>query len=102
MYGGRAVETGTVDEVFYNPRHPYTLGLQHSTPHIAHKVERLDPIQGSPPSLERLPNGCSFHPRCAFRMERCLVERPELEPVGGSAQHKACWYEGRLAYEEVA
>jgi oligopeptide transport system ATP-binding protein len=101
MYGGRAVETGTVDEVFYNPRHPYTLGLLHSTPHIAHKVERLNPIPGAPPSFEHMPVGCSFNPRCAFRLERCMRERPDLESVGGQ-QHKACFYEGPLSYEAVA
>ena len=78
MYGGRAVEKGTVDELFYDPRHPYTLGLLHSTPHVDERAERLDPIPGLPPSLEHLPRGCAFHPRCAFRFERCFAERPPL------------------------
>jgi len=101
MYGGRAVETGTVDDLFYDPRHPYTLGLLHSTPHVAHRVARLDPIKGLPPSLEHLPRGCSFHPRCAFCFDRCLEERPPLAPVA-PGRSKACFYEGPLSYEEVA
>ena len=103
MYGGRAVETGNVDELFYDPRHPYTLGLLHSTPHIAKRAERLDPIQGLPPSLEHLPKGCSFNPRCAFCFDRCLEERPPLAPVEpGSTRQKACFYEGPLKYGKVA
>jgi oligopeptide transport system ATP-binding protein len=103
MYGGRAVERGTTDELFYDPRHPYTLGLLHSTPNVDVRARRLDPIQGLPPSLEHLPRGCAFHPRCAFRFERCFEERPPLLPVDESeARAKACWYNGALRYENVA
>jgi oligopeptide transport system ATP-binding protein len=101
MYGGRAVEKGKTDELFYDPRHPYTLGLLHSTPHVAVRAARLDPIEGLPPSLERLPKGCSFHPRCAFRFDRCFAERPPLAAIEGG-RSKACFYEGKLEYEEVA
>ncbi len=101
MYGGRAVEKGSVDDLFYDPRHPYTLGLLHSTPHIAKRAARLDPIQGLPPSLENLPKGCSFNPRCAFAFDRCLVERPPLADTGNGRQ-KACHYEGPMAYGKVA
>ena len=101
MYGGRAVEKGTVDDLFYDPRHPYTLGLLHSTPHIAHRAARLDPIQGLPPSLEHLPKGCSFNPRCAFAFDRCLAERPPLMDTGNSRE-KACFYEGPMTYGKVA
>ena len=101
MYGGRCVERGTTDQLFYDPRHPYTLGLLHSTPHVAERARRLDPIQGLPPSLEHLPSGCSFHPRCAFRFDRCFSERPPLEVVEGE-RAKACWYEGALQRREVA
>ncbi len=101
MYGGRAVEKGKVDDLFYDPRHPYTLGLLHSTPHIAHRAARLDPIQGLPPSLEHLPKGCSFNPRCAFCFDRCLEERPPLAPVG-EGREKACFYEGPLQTRKVA
>jgi oligopeptide transport system ATP-binding protein len=101
MYGGRCVEQGGVDALFYDPRHPYTLGLLHSTPHVEKRAARLEPIEGLPPSLEHLPVGCAFHPRCAFRFDRCLAERPQLTPIEGD-RAKACFYEGRLAYEEVA
>jgi len=101
MYGGRAVEKGTVDDLFYDPRHPYTLGLLHSTPHIAKRAARLDPIQGLPPSLEHLPKGCSFNPRCAFAFDRCLEHRPPLTDTGNGRQ-KACFYEGPMAYGQVA
>ena len=101
MYGGRCVEKGPTDTLFYDPRHPYTLGLLHSTPHVAKRAQRLDPIQGLPPSLEHLPQGCAFHPRCAFRFERCFAERPPLLPVE-DVREKACWYQGDLNYEEVA
>ncbi|ODT69222.1 MAG: oligopeptide transporter ATP-binding component [Pelagibacterium sp. SCN 63-23] len=101
MYGGRAVEKGRVDDLFYDPRHPYTLGLLHSTPHIAHRAARLDPIQGLPPSLENLPKGCSFNPRCAFCFDRCLEERPPLAPIG-EGREKACFHEGPLNAKKVA
>ncbi|KKB80546.1 oligopeptide transporter ATP-binding component [Devosia limi DSM 17137] len=101
MYGGRAVEKGRVDDLFYDPRHPYTLGLLHSTPHIAKRAARLDPIQGLPPSLEHLPKGCSFNPRCAFAFDRCLEQRPPLTDAGDGRQ-KACFYEGPMAYGQVA
>ena len=101
MYGGRAVEKGNVNELFYDPRHPYTLGLLHSTPHIAHRAARLDPIKGLPPSLEHLPKGCSFNPRCDFCFDRCLEERPPLMPLAGGRE-KACFYEGPLQTRKVA
>jgi oligopeptide transport system ATP-binding protein len=99
MYAGRAVEKGTVDELFYDPRHPYTLGLLTSTPHVEERSRRLNPITGSPPNIEQLPRGCAFHPRCAFRFERCFAEIPalrEFEP----GRTKACHYEGKLMLEE--
>jgi oligopeptide transport system ATP-binding protein len=101
MYGGRCIEKGPVDTLFYDPRHPYTLGLLHSTPHVAKRAARLDPIQGLPPSLEHLPSGCAFHPRCAFRFDRCFAERPPLLPVEDNRE-KACWYQGELEYGKVA
>jgi oligopeptide transport system ATP-binding protein len=103
MYAGRAVEVGTVDELFYDPRHPYTFGLLHSTTHVEKTGDRLAPIKGLPPSLEHLPSGCAFNPRCAFKMDRCEVERPELV----RREHNrlsACFYEGemeRRALEEA-
>ena len=99
MYAGRAVEKGTVDELFYDPRHPYTLGLLTSTPHVEERSRRLNPITGSPPNIEHLPRGCSFHPRCAFRFEQCFAQIPQLREFE-PGRSKACHYEGKLVYEE--
>ncbi len=91
MYGGHVVEEGPTDEVFAHPRHPYTWSLLRTIPRLdADEREPLHPIEGMPPDLAHLPRGCPFHPRCAFRRQRCLDERPELEPVG-PAQRAACW-----------
>jgi oligopeptide transport system ATP-binding protein len=64
MYAGKIVETGTVDDVFTDPAHPYTLGLMNSIPQVEAKGGRLNPIVGQPPNLAAIPRGCSFHPRC--------------------------------------
>ncbi len=95
MYAGRAIEEAKVDDLFYAPRHPYTLGLLNSTPDIDARQARLAAIQGLPPSLEHLPHGCAFHPRCAFRFEPCFAERPPLTTIGGG-HAKACFYAGDL------
>ena len=102
MYAGRAVETGTVDELFYNPRHPYMLGLLSSTPNVEQKTERLNSITGMPPNLEHLPRGCAFHPRCAFRFERCFSDVPQLLEFGEGTRRKACHYAKPLVAEENA
>ena len=99
MYAGRAVEKGTVDELFYDPRHPYTLGLLTSTPHVEERSRRLNPITGSPPNIEHLPRGCTFHPRCAFRFEQCFAQIPQLREFE-PGRSKSCHYEGKLVYEE--
>ena len=64
MYAGKIVETGTVDDVFTRPAHPYTLGLMNSIPQVEAKGGRLNPIVGQPPNLAAIPSGCPFHPRC--------------------------------------
>ena len=102
MYAGRAVEMGTVDELFYDPRHPYTLGLLNSTPNVGERTARLNTITGAPPNLEQLPKGCAFHPRCAYRFERCFAEVPALLQVGDTDRKKACHYESKLILEESA
>jgi oligopeptide/dipeptide ABC transporter ATP-binding protein len=96
MYAGRIVERGTAREIYANPRHPYTLGLLRSVPRLDEpRKSRLDPISGQPPDLTRLPPGCAFAPRCAFVVERCRLERPELETVA-EAHTAACWESSRL------
>jgi oligopeptide/dipeptide ABC transporter ATP-binding protein len=97
MYAGRIIERGTARELYGNPRHPYTLGLLRSVPRLDEpRRARLNPIDGQPPDLTRLPRGCAFAPRCAFRVERCLEEAPALRAIEGSGHVTACWEADRL------
>ena len=98
MYGGRIVESGSVQAIFRQPRHPYTVGLLRSVPRIDTVDERLAPIPGQPPSPARLPSGCSFHPRCAIGRERplCAQQTPALRDVG-DAHASACHYPDEVA-----
>lgn len=91
MYAGFIVEKGRVDDIYGDPRHPYTLALLRSLPRVDRSTgERLATIGGLPPDLLRLPDGCPFAPRCMFVQERCRQERPSLRPVG--PEHEiACW-----------
>jgi oligopeptide/dipeptide ABC transporter ATP-binding protein len=95
MYAGRIVEIGRSDEVFTDPRHPYTLGLLRSVPRIDSEIaERLPSIPGTPPPLSALPPGCPFRPRCSFAVERSDDEEPPLAPVGDD-HAAACWVDIR-------
>jgi oligopeptide/dipeptide ABC transporter ATP-binding protein len=86
MYAGQVVETGTVADVFREPRHPYTLGLLRSVPDFDAVREKLSSIPGSPPDLASPPAGCRFHPRCQFVRRDCLETAiPLLELAGGRA-----------------
>jgi len=103
MYAGRIIEQGDAAEIYSHPRHPYTLGLLRSVPRLDEpRRERLDPIEGQPPDLTRLPPGCAFSPRCAYRVARCEAQAPVLEPAGGAGHVAACWESGRLANKERA
>jgi peptide/nickel transport system ATP-binding protein len=91
MYAGRIVETGTVDEVFYSPRMPYTMGLLGAIPRADDPGDRpLVPIEGTPPSLQDLPPGCPFAPRCPLVFETCREVEPALIAVGSPGHHSAC------------
>ncbi|HYK73410.1 MAG TPA: ABC transporter ATP-binding protein [Pseudoneobacillus sp.] len=91
MYAGEVVETGTVEEIFSNPTHPYTKGLMKSIPRLdMDRRERLYSIVGSPPDLLDPPKGCSFFPRCEHAMKVCKDFHPVLENIRGS-QQSACW-----------
>jgi len=82
MYAGRVVETGPVDEVFAHAMHPYTLGLLRSVPRLGGDPElRLEAIEGAPPDLAALPQGCAFAPRCPFVQPACRASTPALIPV---------------------
>src|SRR5579875_1030812 len=91
MYAGYVVETGSLDQIFYKPRHPYTVALLRSIPRIAQRRdEPLEPIKGSPPDLLTLGPGCPFAARCPNVRDICRHEMPPLDPVG-SGHLAACW-----------
>jgi oligopeptide/dipeptide ABC transporter ATP-binding protein len=115
MYAGRVVEEGTLDEIFYDPQHPYTWGLLGSLPRIDQpRPDRLPQISGAPPSLLELPSGCPFRPRCPHEFDAC-VRLPGLDPrlQEAPAHRDRCWLtpeqkrerrqiEGRIGLEEPA
>jgi peptide/nickel transport system ATP-binding protein len=93
MYAGRVVETGTVDDVYYRPRMPYTIGLLGCTPRLdgdGAGPAPLVPIEGSPPSPPELPPGCSFEPRCPVATSECTAAEPALAPTGMPGHLAAC------------
>ena len=91
MYAGKIVETGTTMEIFKNPKHPYTVGLMASVPRLDETEHvRLESIEGQPPLLIDPIPGCSFEPRCAWRIDKCAVEPPPLEEKL-SKHWAACW-----------
>ena len=97
MYAGRIIEQGTATEIYRNPGHPYTLGLLRSVPRLDRKkAERLEPIEGQPPDLSRLPAGCHFQPRCRFSIDGCRTDYPSAVALGGT-HVSACWVAGQLA-----
>ncbi|ORT55246.1 ABC transporter ATP-binding protein [Streptomyces sp. CB03238] len=110
MYGGRCVERGPVDKIFYEPQHPYTWGLLGSMPRIdREQTDRLIPVKGQPPSLINVPSGCAFNPRCPYadvpKGGITRTERPELREVG-SGHFSACHMDReertRIWTEEIA
>ena len=91
MYAGEIVEQGPVDQIFEQPQHPYTWSLLRSIPRVdAIRHERLRSIEGIAPDLLRPPMGCRFHPRCPFRIDKCLTDAPRLEELKPN-QSAACW-----------
>lgn len=91
MYGGLIVEEGMTDDIFYNPSHPYTIGLLNSIPKInKSKSEKLVPIMGSPPNLLKPPKGCAFADRCNYAMKICKDHSPDFVDI--SHEHRSsCW-----------
>jgi peptide/nickel transport system ATP-binding protein len=82
MYASRLVETGSVDDIFYRSRNPYTRALLDSIPDLFGADDRLEPIPGNPPSLLNPPSGCPFRPRCSMAIDACAASVPELITVG--------------------
>ena len=91
MYAGKIVETGTAMDIYHRPRHPYTLALLRSVPRLDQpRAAKLDPVEGQPPDLARLDEGCSFRPRCRYATEDCAKGIPELQSVG-EGHRSACF-----------
>jgi peptide/nickel transport system ATP-binding protein len=98
MYAGKPVELGTVDDIYYSPRMPYTLGLLGSLPRLdANRKERLTPIKGSPPSLVNLPPGCPFSTRCPMRQPVCDEREPDLLATESPDHLAACHFSDELS-----
>jgi oligopeptide transport system ATP-binding protein len=97
MYAGKVVESGSLDEIFYNPRHPYTWGLMTSMPRLNQsRDQELLPIPGAPPDLISPPKGCPFAARCKYAMKICTEQMPETTQVSPTHQ-VACWLEHPMA-----
>jgi peptide/nickel transport system ATP-binding protein len=93
MYAGEIVEIGPVNEVFYKPRHAYTLSLLNSAPRLSVGKEELNSIPGTPPDLINPPQGCKFHPRCSFATEVCKITPPPYTQAPESSHHVVACYE---------
>lgn len=101
MYAGEIVEQGSVDDIFYRPLHPYTLGLIRSVPKLNREQDDLISIPGEPPNLIQPPSGCKFHPRCAFATDQCRVDPPPF--VEHAPGHRAaCWHTDRVIETRAA
>ena len=98
MYGGRIVELADVEDTFYNPKHPYTIGLIKAVPPVTGDTMMVASVIGSPPAFGELPSGCAFHPRCPYAQDRCVNEEPPLErlAVGHDA---ACFYADEMSLQ---
>jgi oligopeptide/dipeptide ABC transporter ATP-binding protein len=94
MYAGKIVEYGTVEDIFYRPRHPYTRGLLDSMPHLnpGERLEKLKTIPGMVPSFMNLPKGCRFADRCIYVQNKCKESNPELMGDSQNLSHKAACF----------
>ena len=101
MYAGKIIERGTAREIYANPRHPYTLGLLNSVPRLdLPRKARLDPIEGQPPDLINLPEGCAFRVRCRWAVDKCATDTPPLMETG-EGHLSACWRSDELGPEAL-
>jgi len=91
MYAGKVIERGDARQIYANPRHPYTVGLLRSVPRLdLPRRAKLDPIEGQPPDLINLPDGCAFRERCRWAIDKCATDTPELMDTG-DGHLSACW-----------
>ena len=100
MYAGKVIEQASVNELFDNPRHPYTLGLFASLPRVDETKSRLETIEGSVPPATHFPEGCRFRERCKWAGPDCVKEPPLLQIGGGHTA--ACWYHESIASQRTA
>ena len=97
MYAGKIIERGNAQEIYRDPRHPYTLGLLNSVPRLdLPRTEKLDPIEGQPPDLVNIPMGCSFRERCRYAIGQCAEDPPPLEHIA-DGHSSACYVSKQLA-----
>jgi peptide/nickel transport system ATP-binding protein len=97
MYAGRIVERASVSDLFYRPRHPYSVGLLRAVPRVSGALGAIESIAGSPPDLMRLPPGCAYAPRCPFAIDACRAAIPPLVPVDTPRHEAAC-----IRWQDVA
>lgn len=96
MYAGEIVESGTIEEIFDFPYHPYTIGLFGSIPKLDEKIDKLRPIYGQMPDPTNLPTGCPFHPRCSYAKELCSKIKPIDSKINGSHIARCLVYENKI------
>jgi oligopeptide/dipeptide ABC transporter ATP-binding protein len=92
MYAGKIVETGSVEQIIFKPKHPYTQGLLKSIPKIGDKKTKIHSIPGDVPDLAALPLGCSFHPRCDKSMSDCQKDEIPLQVMEKGRQVRCLLY----------
>jgi peptide/nickel transport system ATP-binding protein/oligopeptide transport system ATP-binding protein len=105
MYAAQVIETGEVEDIFRNPKMPYTAGLMNSIPRLGSSVNkvRLQAIPGTVPALTSLPDGCRFNPRCAFTTDACRATQPSLESAGeGHMIRCSRWQELNLTERQAS
>ena len=102
MYAGRIVEAGPAAAIYHNPRHPYTIALLRSVPRLDRpRQTRLDPVDGQPPDLTRLDDGCSFRPRCRFAVAACAEARPALTQMAETGHTAACFRAHEIGADRI-
>lgn len=93
MYGGRVMEYGDTDSIFYKPSHPYTMGLLKAIPRLDHESDALMTIPGNPPNMNSMPQGCPFSPRCPYVEDRCTITEPPLTHSNSFKRERSCHFD---------